>query len=182
MCHFGVKYSNSVLNCLIFIIIPLDSSIQIKVLINDLTLLLDLFGNSKGTKLLIWTVISCLVFTAPEKWRMELRAKTGHYRNRCFYIIFVYLLSDIRLSPSVIQLRLITTRPSWQYKTERSFEQGPKIQGTCLIFMAPKLWHYHGCMWRVCQTVGKERRRRSWHSFWVDQVDRRRSKTQNSTT
>ena len=27
---------------------------------------------------------------------------------------------------------------------ERSFEQGPKIQGTCLIFMAPELWHYHG--------------------------------------
>ena len=25
----------------------------------------------------------CLVFTAPEKWRVELRAKTGHYRNRC---------------------------------------------------------------------------------------------------
>ena len=53
-------------------------------LINDLTLLLDLFGNSEGTKLLIRTVISCLVFTAPEKWRVELRAKTGHYRTRCF--------------------------------------------------------------------------------------------------
>ena len=38
-------------------------------LINDLTLLLDLFGNSEGTKLLIWTVIFCLVCTAPEKWR-----------------------------------------------------------------------------------------------------------------
>ena len=45
------------------------------------------------------------------------------------------------------------------------------VTGTCLIFMAPELWHYHGCMWRVCQTVGKERRRRSWHSFEVDQVD-----------
>ena len=48
-------------------------------------------------------------------------------------------------------------------------------------------WHQNfgiinGCMWRVCQTVGKERRRWSWHSFWVDQVDRKRSKTQNSTT
>ena len=30
-CHFWVKYSNSVLNCLSFIIIPLDSEIQIKV-------------------------------------------------------------------------------------------------------------------------------------------------------
>ena len=58
-------------------------------LINDLTLLLDLFGNSKGTKLLMWTVISCLVFTVPEKWRMELRAKTGHYRNRCFTILTI---------------------------------------------------------------------------------------------
>ena len=53
ICHFGVKYSNSVFKCLIFIIIPLVSEIQIKVLINDITLLLDLFENSKGTKLLI---------------------------------------------------------------------------------------------------------------------------------
>ena len=52
-------------------------------LINDLTLLLDLFGNSEGTKLFICPVISCLVLIAPEKWRVELRAKTGHYRNRC---------------------------------------------------------------------------------------------------
>ena len=53
-------------------------------LINDLALLLDQFGNSEGTKLLIWTVIFCLAFTAPAKWRVELRAKIGHYRNRCF--------------------------------------------------------------------------------------------------
>ena len=26
----------------------------------------------------------CLVFTASPKWRVELRAKIGHYRNRCF--------------------------------------------------------------------------------------------------
>ena len=26
----------------------------------------------------------CLMFTAPEKWRVDLRAKTGHYRNRFF--------------------------------------------------------------------------------------------------
>ena len=43
--------------------------------------------------------------------------------------------------------------------------------------MAPELWHYLRCVWRVCQTVGKERRRWSWRSFGVDQVDRRRSKT-----
>ena len=51
--HFGVtvKYSNSVLKCLSFIIIPLLSYIQIKVLIYDIELL-DLFGNSEGTKLL----------------------------------------------------------------------------------------------------------------------------------
>ena len=55
--HFGVKYSNSVLTCLSFIIIPLVSEIQIKVLINYLALLSDLFGNSEGAKLLIWTVI-----------------------------------------------------------------------------------------------------------------------------
>ena len=29
------------------------------------------------------TVIFCLVFTAPANWRVELRAKIGHYRNRC---------------------------------------------------------------------------------------------------
>ena len=44
--------------------------------------------------LLIWTVISCLVFTAPEKWRVELRAKTGHYRNRCFSRI-TYISSEL---------------------------------------------------------------------------------------
>ena len=43
--------------------------------------------------------------------------------------------------------------------------KGPKY--TRLIFMVPELWHYHECVWRVCQTVGKERRRRSWHSEWI---------------
>ena len=43
--HFGVKYSNSV------------SEVQIKVQMNDLALLLDLFGNSEGTKLLIFNSI-----------------------------------------------------------------------------------------------------------------------------
>ena len=33
---------------------------------------------------MICTVIFCLVFTAPAKWRIELRAKIGQYRNRCF--------------------------------------------------------------------------------------------------
>ena len=83
MSHFGVKYSNSVLKCLNFIIIPLVSEIQIKLLIYDIALLLDLIGNSEGTKLLILTVIFCLVFTAPANWRVELRAKIGHYRNSC---------------------------------------------------------------------------------------------------
>ena len=50
-------------------------------------LLLDLIRNSEGTKLLILTVIFCLVFTAPAKWRVELRAKIGHYRNRCLTIV-----------------------------------------------------------------------------------------------
>ena len=55
-------------------------------LIYDIALILDLIRNSEGTKLLILTVIFCLVFTAPAKWRVELRAKIGHYRNRCFKI------------------------------------------------------------------------------------------------
>ena len=46
-----------------------------------------------------------------------------------------------------------------------------------LLFIAPELWHYNRCVWRVCQTVGKARRRRSWHSFGVDQVDCHCSKT-----
>ena len=33
---------------------------------------------------MICTVIFCLVFTAPAKWRVELRAKIGQYRYRCF--------------------------------------------------------------------------------------------------
>ena len=49
---------------------------------NDLALLQDLFGNSKETKLLICTVIFCLVFTVPAKWRVNLWSKIGHYRNR----------------------------------------------------------------------------------------------------
>ena len=55
-------------------------------LIYDIALLLYLIGNSEGTKLLILllTVILCFVFTAPANWRVELRAKIGHYRNRCF--------------------------------------------------------------------------------------------------
>ena len=27
----------------------------------------------------------CLAFSASAKWRVELRAKIGHYRNRCFH-------------------------------------------------------------------------------------------------
>ena len=84
MSHFGVQYSNFVLKCLNFIIIPLVSLKQIKLLIYDIALILDLIRNSEGTKLLILTVIFCLVFPAQAKWRVELRAKIGHYRNRCF--------------------------------------------------------------------------------------------------
>ena len=61
-------------------------------LINDNVLLLDLFGDSEGTKLLIWTVNFCLVFTAPAKWRVELRAKIGQYSNRCFASFELWLL------------------------------------------------------------------------------------------
>ena len=50
---------------------------------NDLALLLDLLGDSEETKLLICTVIFCRLFRASAKWRVELRAKIGHYRNRC---------------------------------------------------------------------------------------------------
>ena len=117
ICHFGVKYSNSVLNCLSFIIIPLNSQIQIKVLINDLTLLLDLFWNSEGTKLLIWTVIFCLVFTAPEKWRVELRAKTGHYRNRCWFQIMQWFLGCIFIFHSMLVGWYFGNIASWKQET-----------------------------------------------------------------
>ena len=36
---------------------------------------------------MICTVIFCLVFTAPAKLRIELRAKISQYRNRCFSIV-----------------------------------------------------------------------------------------------
>ena len=44
---------------------------------NDLALLLDIFGNSEETKLLIYTIIFYLGFTAPEKWRIS----NMFYRN-----------------------------------------------------------------------------------------------------
>ena len=31
----------------------------------------------------------CLVFTASPRWKVELRAKIGHYRNRCFVFLVV---------------------------------------------------------------------------------------------
>ena len=65
-------------------------------LIYDIALLLDLIGNSEGTKLLILTVFFfCLVFTAPAKWRVELRAKIGHYRNRCLVLWFCLKVETI---------------------------------------------------------------------------------------
>ena len=57
-------------------------------------------------------------------------------------------------------------RTKWQ--TRRSFTQGTEIWRTCLIFMAPELRHYHGCMRSVRQTVGEKRGSRTRHSFWVD--------------
>ena len=62
---------------------------RLKVLMHDLTLLQDLFGNSEYTKLLICTVIFCLVFTAPAKLEVKLRAKIGHYRKRSFTTLAV---------------------------------------------------------------------------------------------
>ena len=47
---------------------------------------------------MICTVIFCLVFTAPAKWRIELRAKIGQYRNRCLSSSeFVYNILHWRL-------------------------------------------------------------------------------------
>ena len=37
----------------------------------------------------------CLVFTAPAKWRIELRAKIGQYRNRCLLLYWLNLLIEI---------------------------------------------------------------------------------------
>ena len=51
---------------------------QLKVLMHDLKLLQDLFGNSDGDFF--------LVFTAPAKLEVELRAKIGHYRNRSLHV------------------------------------------------------------------------------------------------
>ena len=31
-----------------------------------------------------------------------------------------------------------------------------KIQGTCLIFIAPELWYYHGCMWSYARQWAKK--------------------------
>ena len=47
---------------------PPLSQVQIKVLVIDLALLLDLFGNSEGTKLFYMNSHFCLLFTALAKW------------------------------------------------------------------------------------------------------------------
>ena len=67
---------------------PLFLKYQSKVVMNDLALLQNLFGNSEETKLLIYTGIFCLVFTALAKLRVKLRAKIGLYGNRCFELSF----------------------------------------------------------------------------------------------
>ena len=62
--RFGVKYSNA------------NPSVQFKVLMKVCLELrrdvIDMHGDF------------CLVFTASPKWKAELRAKIGRYRNRCF--------------------------------------------------------------------------------------------------
>ena len=62
----------------------------------DESLLQNLFGNSEETKLVICTVIFCLVFTVRTKWRVEIRAKIGPYRNRffIFYCLFFLLTTE----------------------------------------------------------------------------------------
>ena len=51
---------------------------------NDLELIQDLFGN----QVIEMHGDFCLVFTPPAKWRVDLRAKVGHYRNR-FFVVFM---------------------------------------------------------------------------------------------
>ena len=88
-------------------------------LVNYLALLLDLFRNSEGTKLLIYTIIFCLVFNAPEKWRVELRAKTGHYRNRCFDSLLFYMTERsasvaYNISQAIIELFWLIAFNVWK--------------------------------------------------------------------
>ena len=76
---------------------------KLQVLMHDLTLLQDLFGNSEYTKLLTCTVIFWLVFTAPAKLEVELRAKIGHYRNRSLVMSLIELL----VYPLILQSNII---------------------------------------------------------------------------
>ena len=75
---------------------------------NDLALLLDLFGNSEETKLLICTVIFCLVFTASVKWRVELQANafkrpvTKNIDMALYFHLFVSLSVHLLFGNTII--------------------------------------------------------------------------------
>ena len=133
-------------------------------LIYDLTLLLDLFGNSEGIKLLIWTVIFCLAFTAPAKWRVELWAKIGHYRNRCFISLHPLLWMNVVLDficMGFVELRAtgnkqkikngnicIHRESNWR---PLAFQRGSNHSATLTINdMLLKLLHYFGISANSC--------------------------------
>ena len=61
-----------------------------KVLMNDLALLLDPVTKLRRDQVIDMHGDFCLVFTASPKWRVELRAKIDHYRNRCFISVTMF--------------------------------------------------------------------------------------------
>ena len=101
-------------------------------LINDIALLLDLFRNSEGTKLLIWTVTFCLVFTVTAKWRVELRAKIGQYRNRCLVWLYRQLqmhwkqLQNLSTKYSVVWPNCLLLQTVCQ-ETQQRWKKGAKM-------------------------------------------------------
>ena len=60
---------------------------------NDLALILDLFGNSEETQVIdMHGDFLSGVYSVSEMDRVELRAKIGQYRNRCFIPLFFMMV------------------------------------------------------------------------------------------
>ena len=89
--------------------------------INDLALLLDIFGNSEGTILLIWIVMFCLVFTSPAKLRVELREKSANIVTDALHIrIFEFIRKSNPINKTLLfDCSVYNSYAKYVYPTKR---------------------------------------------------------------
>ena len=94
---------------------------------------------------MICTVIFCLVFTAPAKWRIELRAKIGQYRNRYFIIWINFELGNLY---ALCDFLILITR-------------------VVIVFENFSLWEHSllslPCMWILFLTPHVDIEAKCWH-------------------